>query len=374
MKKGYKRLFIFQILLILILFLNSFVSNILNNYYMVLFLGIVLIIFKYIFGFEKDRHRYVKDIIFDIIIFCLIYFLLYYLLGIFVGFSKTGNYYSLYGIINFIIPTVLFIVFKEVLRYMMMKKSEGCILVEVITCIFFLFLEITNSIYFSSFKDGYDLFIFISLVLLPAISSNIVCTFLTRKVGYKPIIFYLLVMNLYPYLLPLIPNPNEYIVSIIKFLLPLILFSRVSNFFNKEKDEVLVRNYNKGDIISYIVPVFFMIVIVYFTSGYFNFLALAIASGSMEPNISKGDVVIVEKLSKEDEIFEGQIIAYNYEGVVIVHRVEKILEENDKFYYYTKGDANKTKDDYIVNQDMIVGIVKLKIPFLGLPTVWLSEI
>lgn len=40
--------------------------------------------------------------------------------------------------------------------------------------------------------------------------------------GYKTNIFYLLVAELYVYVLLIIPNPNEYIISIIRFLLSLI--------------------------------------------------------------------------------------------------------------------------------------------------------
>ena len=54
MKKSYVRIFIFQMIFILLLFLNSFVWNILNNYGMIIFALIMLILFKCFFGFEKD--------------------------------------------------------------------------------------------------------------------------------------------------------------------------------------------------------------------------------------------------------------------------------------------------------------------------------
>ena len=68
MKRGYKKLLIFQLIMFFILILNSFVHNILGNYSTIIFLVLTLIIFKFLFGIEKDRHRFTKDIIFDIII------------------------------------------------------------------------------------------------------------------------------------------------------------------------------------------------------------------------------------------------------------------------------------------------------------------
>ena len=43
------------------------------------------------------------------------------------------------------------------------------------------------------------------------------------------------------------------------------------------------------------------IILVYLTSGYFHFWAIAVASGSMSPKIEKGDVVIIEKLDEGEE-------------------------------------------------------------------------
>lgn len=106
-------------------------------------------------------------------------------------------------------------------------------------------------------------------------------------------------------------------------------------------------------------------------SGYFRYYAIAIASGSMETLISKGDVVIVDKeyktLSKKD------IIAYNYEGKVIVHRIYKIINNNNQYFIYTKGDANRDYDKYKITKDMIIGVVHGKVPFIGYPTVLLNE-
>lgn len=375
MKRGYKKLLIFQLIMFFILILNSFIHNILGNYSTIIFLVLTTIIFKFIFGIEKDKHRFTKDIIFDIIIFLLVFFLLYYLSGLIIGFARTDNYYNMNGIITFIIPIILTTIIKEFLRYQVIMKSEGNKVLTILTCIMFIFLDVTNPIFYNGFISKYDTFIFFALTLLPAISSNIVCSYLAYKVGYKPNMLYLLVINLYQYLLPLVPNPNEYLASLIKFLLPILLGYKLSGFFKLTVDEEIERNYNKATMFSLIIPTIIVIILVYFTSGYFHYYAVAIASGSMEKVISKGDVVVIEKLEeKYEELEEGQVIAYKYNGVLVVHRIVRIIKQDGEYYVYTKGDANPNEDNYVVEQDTILGTVRFVVPYVGLPTVWLNEI
>ena len=122
MKRGYKRLLIFEIIIFITLLLNSFVSSVLSNYWMAIYLAVVLVLFKIFFGFEKDRHRYTKDAIFEEIIFLLIYFILFYLLGIIISFARVDNFYTLENMFKFVVPLVLILILKEYLRYMMLNK------------------------------------------------------------------------------------------------------------------------------------------------------------------------------------------------------------------------------------------------------------
>ena len=45
---------------------------------------------------------------------------------------------------------------------------------------------------------------FFALYLLPSFSNNLLGTYLSKKVGYKPVIFYMEVITIYPYILPLV--------------------------------------------------------------------------------------------------------------------------------------------------------------------------
>lgn len=374
MKKGYKRLLFFEILLLSILFINSFIANFLSGFSISIFLIIVLILFKCLFGFEKSKQRYIKEIILDMIISLILFLLLYYLFGIIIGFYKSENYYNFYGIKTHILPIVSYILLKEYLRYMMMRKSEGNVLLLITTTVFFIILDLTSSIYFGKFETKYDIFLFTSLRTLPAISTNIIFSYITTKLGYKPIILYSLVIKLYPYLLPIVPNPSQYLVSIIDLLLPVAFGYSIYKFFKNHKQEKPVSNNKNKRIISLLPLTLIVTVLIYFTSGYFRLWAIVIASNSMVKEIYKGDIVIIDKKFNYEKLKKGQIIAYKTGDIVIVHRIVNKAAVNGKYYYVTKGDANKEEDNIIITKEMIVGIVNNKIPYIGLPKIWLNEL
>ena len=374
MKKGYKRLLVFEIIFIIFLILNSFFGNVLSKYNMLLFLSILSFIFYKLFGFEKDNHRYLKDLVLETIIFVITFLLLYYLLGIVIGFVKT-NYYNINGLTKYIIPLIFTIILKEILRYMITSKAEGSKILMISTIIFFILIDITSALYVRDFSSNYTIFLFFALVILPSISLNISFSFLTLKMGYKPLIIYSLIINLFSYLLPIIPNPNEYIYSVIIFCLPIIYLYCIYLFYEKENRRKIIRNEKKYNFIPLIFSSIFVVFLVYFTSGYFRFWAIAVASGSMEKSINKGDVVVIEKINnKYSTLKVSDVIAFKKDNIVVVHRLINIINSNGKYYFYTKGDNNISVDNFVIEEDMVIGKVIVKIPYIGKPTVWLNNL
>ncbi len=77
-----------------------------------------------------------------------------------------------------------------------------------------------------------------------------------------------------------------------------------------------------------------------------------ILSGSMEPILRFGDIVLVN--TNHRKAVEGDVIAFQSGGNVVVHRVANVL---DNGAYITKGDANENEDFQPVEQDAVIGIV-----------------
>jgi signal peptidase I len=95
----------------------------------------------------------------------------------------------------------------------------------------------------------------------------------------------------------------------------------------------------------------------------------------LKPNINIGDIVIINQKYDNSKLKINDVIAYEYENKIIIHRLVKIEKvTKTEYYYYTKGDANNAMDNYIVYENMIKGIVEEKIPYLGYPTIWINRI
>ncbi len=373
MKKSYIKIWIFEVIILFILTLNIFMGKVLNRYLIILFLMLLVLIFRKIFGVEKIKKRYTKDLILEISLVYLVFFLMYYLLGLVTGFYKTNNYFNIYGLFNFIFPITLVIFLKEYLRSLVCGKYENSKILYFTTFLMFVVIDLVNLVRLDSLKSLEGIFFFIATALLPAISSNIVADYIVRYSNYRINFYWLLIFNLYGYVLPIIPNTGDYILSVIRFLFPLVIYGRIKKFFNKEEDAWLERNYTKKQILPLTVATLIIVFLVYFTSGYFRYYALAIASGSMSPQIKKGDVVVINQKYDDKYLKKGQIIAYKYKDVIIVHRIVKIINKEGKNYYYTKGDKNSEIDNYVVYKENILGIVNKKIPYVGFPTIWLSQ-
>ena len=378
--KSYYTVFLVETVIMFLVILNSFNSILSNVYVLPFILFICDVIFFFVLGFEKKNKRLNKIVDFDVFMFSMVFLILYYLFGIIIGYAESNNYLTLYGLTVFIIPTILKIVFKEHLRNSLLTKSGNNKFLIVYSVLLFIMIDILPALSILKISNMHDVFLFIALALLPSITVNIFATYINIKVGYMPVIIYLLIFSLYQYIVPIVPNPSEYLKAIIDFVLPILILFKVRKIVNKysDEDQEIDRNYKRSAIIILIIPIILTIVIIYFVSGYFRYYALAIASGSMNPVFDRGSVVIIEQVNEKydnyNKLKEGEIIAFKAEKNIVVHRLIRIVNTGHELYYYTKGDANEEEDDYLIKKENIIGIVRFKIPYIGYPTVWFSEV
>lgn len=100
------------------------------------------------------------------------------------------------------------------------------------------------------------------------------------------------------------------------------------------------------------------------TPSFFGVKTFVIVSGSMQPNLMIGDIVIVKKCDKS-QINTGDIISYRSGQSVITHRIVEISEEEKQTGYITKGDNNNVKDNAVVKYEDIEGKYIGKVSKLG---------
>jgi signal peptidase len=91
-----------------------------------------------------------------------------------------------------------------------------------------------------------------------------------------------------------------------------------------------------------------------------------VLSGSMEPALKVGGVVVT-RLIRVDEVKKGDVISYKIGEQRITHRVIEVNKQADgKINFQTKGDANEEPDPYaVVPKTEKVPKVVLYIPYFG---------
>ena len=181
-------------------------------------------------------------------------------------------------------------------------------------------------------------------------------------------------MDIYLFVVPIIPSLGDYVNSMILISLPILIYISTFSMIDdaNNRSEPL---FNKKRFTIWDIPVTIILVtLIALISGFFPHYMIGIGSNSMQPVISKGDAVILEKINEKTKLKKGDIIAYSNGKLIIVHRINKIQGTGTNVKYVMKGDANNGTDPRTVSRGQIKGIVKLKIPYIAWPTVWLSEL
>ncbi len=94
-----------------------------------------------------------------------------------------------------------------------------------------------------------------------------------------------------------------------------------------------------------------------------------IVSGSMQPRIMPGDVVLAQPLGAQP-LKPGYVVVFDdpsNPGRLLVHRVQSIAEDGA---IVTRGDSNRIPDSQAVARDKIHGLARLRVPYVGLPVFW----
>jgi len=122
-------------------------------------------------------------------------------------------------------------------------------------------------------------------------------------------------------------------------------------------------------IIYYIVIGFIVLVVLLLIISVLpitgNYKIMTVISGSMEPDIKMGSVVVV-KLADDYKI--GDVITFgpvSKTKAPTSHRIYDIKVVDGKPVYITKGDANNAPDAREVFQKDIIGKVLFDVPYVG---------
>lgn len=99
----------------------------------------------------------------------------------------------------------------------------------------------------------------------------------------------------------------------------------------------------------------------------FNARPLTVMSGSMEPTIHTGDVVVAREIAPLDAR-RGDVVTFRDPergGLLVTHRVRSMSRDGDKVTFVTKGDANNSSERWRVGTNDEISRTMYRIPALG---------
>lgn len=103
------------------------------------------------------------------------------------------------------------------------------------------------------------------------------------------------------------------------------------------------------------------------TPSVFGYSILRVSSGSMEPELKVGDIILDKVVDNPEELKVGDVITFksvDYSGLMVTHKIIKApYEENGELMLQTKGLANDLADKPIKAND-VKGVMICKVDYL----------
>jgi signal peptidase I len=379
MKTDKLKSYILELVLIPILLLAFLIPTSYARWGIAIILTTYAIICHYQLKRKKIKSHYKDQVKVIMIVLGLMYLGVYYATGLYFELVKSKILFSINTLLRIIIPLTIIIVSTENIRESFLCqdlaitiKSKKINLSTFITFISMVLIDLL--IYNRSYNinDLDDLLTIVGYVLFASISSNLLFNYVSTRYDKKGIIIYRLIVTLFPYIIPVVPQVYRFFESFIKMLYPYIMYVIIEKLFSKNEFAVSYGAQRKVFVINTILMIITASLIM-LISCQFRYGIMVIGSNSMTGTINKGDAIIFEKYNNQ-ELQEGNVIIFEYNGLQTIHRIEKILKVNGEYHYYTKGDANKRADDEYRKQSDIKGVVNLRVKYLGYPTLWMRSL
>ncbi len=215
---------------------------------------------------------------------------------------------------------------------------------------------------------------FINSTFLPSLAENLLTTFLALLGGPVPALLYRGILQAFWWFSPVLPDLPWMFKGLIGTALPIVGLVLMNSLYSPQTGRKKAIRAESGSITGWIITTVAAVGIIWFAVGLFPFQPALVGSGSMEPKMYPGDVVIIAKVPA-DNIQTGDIIQFRVpEEVTIMHRVIEIQEtEEGGKVFITKGDANDEPDSEPVIPQNVVGKAVLTIPKIGWASVVVKQ-
>jgi len=267
----------------------------------------------------------------------------------------------------FIVARVLGLEFSRWYLVSVLKRRNDILGVGLAWLILFLVtLPVTRL--WTTQIDGMDgIFRVVGNVILPTASNNVLATFLVMVGGPAASIAYGLVLNVYEWITPVLPNLDWTLTAFLGTVVPilgLLFFKEALDWRAVRKGDQEVKEGIWGT--GWVLVGVFLVFLLWFNSGLFGVRPTLISGISMEPAINPGDIVITRDITPS-EVKLNDVVLFSNGKVSILHRVVTLVGQGENTIFTTKGD-NVTERDQSWNANQLKGKLVLVIPKLG----WVS--
>lgn len=307
--------------------------------------------------------------------FAIIFIVVSIAIGIFDGLGKSPYNHTLKGVLMNILLVGSMLVGKEFVRSWLVSnltKYENYIVFAVVAFIMTFIGFSINS--FAELKGYEETVKFIAQYFAPEFSHNLLAVYLAYLGGPLPAIIYMGVLQAFYWLSPVLPNLQWITAAVVGIMCPIFFLTAIQSIFLKEAKLIKKRDKAQESVFSWILTSLFSIGVIWFVVGVFPIYPSVIATGSMEPMIKPGDVILVRKVEDIKEVQIGDVIQFRRDNILISHRVLEIKEDDKKgISYRTKGDNNSGADTELVIPEDIKGKIISVVPKIGWPTLLIKS-
>lgn len=339
-------------------------------------IGAVLTLFAAVVGSLLVKKRtalsiHAKVVLLIMSMMGLLFVTLYYMSGLAFGYYYALIRFSASTFLMYILPISVTIVSSEIVRSILLAQNRRVLsLLSYLICFT---AEVLVTAGIRSVNTANQFVDVLGYFVLPAVTANILYHYVSGRFGKYPNIAYRLIVSISPYIIPVTSKLSDVVYAFARLAMPLLIYWFIKLLYGKKKRNRRTRTKRVVSLASGFLSAVFMVTVIALVSGHAKYGLIVIATESMEGEINKGDAALYEAYD-DQTIEEGQVIIFEKNKKLVVHRVVDIAIIDGAARYYTKGDANKDRDAGYVTDAEIVGITDFKIPYIGMPTLWLSDI
>ena len=215
----------------------------------------------------------------------------------------------------------------------------------------------------------------IASVFLPLLTRSALASYMVFSGGPIPSAIYIGVLDTSKRIVPVLPNIEWFVSGALGTFMPFLGYIMLASYNIVSKPRLDIRRHRSDikAILKASLIITAMTAALMVPSGIFGFKPAVIVSGSMEPTLNVGDVVIISESGVEG-VKVGDIVGYVSKEGLIVHRVVGYNYINNEKFLILKGDANEEPDAEPVHPQQVLGKYMFKLPNVGWVAIYLKKI